>query len=43
VQTGSGLGWPIVAAYDEFRQALAALIDRTEFQGVALVGWVDAL
>jgi DNA-binding CsgD family transcriptional regulator/energy-coupling factor transporter ATP-binding protein EcfA2 len=38
VQTGSGLKWPIVARGDELRQALAALDDNTEFQGVALVG-----
>jgi DNA-binding CsgD family transcriptional regulator/energy-coupling factor transporter ATP-binding protein EcfA2 len=35
---GSVLKWPIVARGDELRQALAALDDNTEFQGVALVG-----
>lgn len=30
--------WPTVARGDEFRQALAALDDNTEFQGVALTG-----
>jgi len=38
VQTASGLKWPIVGRDDEFRQALAALDDDAEFQGVALVG-----
>ena len=36
VQTGSG--WPIVGRDDELRQALAALEDDAEFQGVALLG-----
>lgn len=31
-------GWPTVAHVDEFRQAVAALDDAAEFQGVALVG-----
>lgn len=30
--------WPTVARDDEFRQALAALDDNAEFQGVALIG-----
>src|SRR6202035_5806867 len=34
----SGSGWPLVGRDDEFRQALAALGDDAEFQGVALVG-----
>ena len=34
----SGSKWPIVARDDVFRQALAALDERAEFQGVALVG-----
>ncbi|WP_156688908.1 helix-turn-helix transcriptional regulator [Mycobacterium sp. Marseille-P9652] len=34
----SGSQWPIVARDDERRQALAALGDRTEFHGVALLG-----
>jgi DNA-binding CsgD family transcriptional regulator/energy-coupling factor transporter ATP-binding protein EcfA2 len=38
VQTGNGSKWPIVARDDQFRQALAALEDGVEFQGVALVG-----
>jgi DNA-binding CsgD family transcriptional regulator len=38
VQTESGSGWPIVARDDELRQALAALEDDAEFQGVTLVG-----
>jgi DNA-binding CsgD family transcriptional regulator/energy-coupling factor transporter ATP-binding protein EcfA2 len=33
-----GSGWPLVARDDEVRQALAALDDDAEFQGVALVG-----
>jgi DNA-binding CsgD family transcriptional regulator/energy-coupling factor transporter ATP-binding protein EcfA2 len=33
-----GSGWPFVGRDDEVRQALAALDDATEFQGVALVG-----
>jgi DNA-binding CsgD family transcriptional regulator/energy-coupling factor transporter ATP-binding protein EcfA2 len=39
VQTGSGASnWPTVAREDEFRKALAALDDNSEFRGVALVG-----
>jgi len=38
VQTGSGSKWPMVGRDDEFRQALAALDDGAEFQGVVLVG-----
>ena len=38
MQTGSRSEWPIVARDDELRQALAALEDDAEFQGVALVG-----
>src|SRR5262249_39132962 len=38
VQMESGSEWPIVARDDELRQALAALEDGAEFQGVALVG-----
>ena len=38
MQTASGSKWPIVGRDDEFRQALAALDDDAEFQGVALVG-----
>ena len=34
----SGSGWPLVGRDDEVRQALAALDDDAEFQGVALVG-----
>ncbi len=33
-----GSGWPVVAGDDELRQALAALEDDAEFQGVVLVG-----
>ena len=33
-----GSGWPLVGRDDEVRQALAALEDDAEFQGVALVG-----
>jgi DNA-binding CsgD family transcriptional regulator/energy-coupling factor transporter ATP-binding protein EcfA2 len=33
-----GSGWPFVGRDDAVRQALAALDDATEFQGVALVG-----
>ena len=36
VQTGSG--WPVVGRDDELRQALAALEDDAELQGVALLG-----
>ena len=36
MQTGSG--WPVVGRDGELRQALAALEDDAEFQGVALVG-----
>ena len=35
---GSGSQWPMVARDDELRQALAALEDDAEFNGVALVG-----
>ena len=38
METGSGWAWPLVGRDDEFRQALAALDDDAEFQGVALVG-----
>ena len=38
MHTDSRSEWPIVARDDEFRQALAALDDSAEFQGVALVG-----
>lgn len=38
VQTETASKWPIVARDDEFRQALAALDDGSEFRGVALVG-----
>src|ERR1700684_2122864 len=34
----SGSGWPLVGGDDEVRQALAALEDDAEFQGVALFG-----
>src|ERR1700728_5244343 len=34
----SGSGWPLVGRDDEVRQALAALEDDAEFQGVALFG-----
>src|ERR1700722_14557692 len=34
----SGSGWPLVGRDDEVRQALGALVDVAEFQGVALVG-----
>ena len=33
-----GSGWPLVGRDDEISQALAALEDDAEFQGVALVG-----
>ena len=33
-----GSSWPLVGRDDEIRQALAALEDDAEFQGVALVG-----
>src|SRR3984957_15432216 len=33
-----GSGWPLVGRDDEISQALAALDDDAEFQGVALVG-----
>ena len=38
MQAESGSGWPLVGRDDEVRQALAALEDDAEFQGVALVG-----
>lgn len=38
MHTESASSWPTVAREDEFRQALAALHDNAEFQGVALVG-----
>ena len=38
MQTLSASAWPTVAREDEFRQALAALDDAAEFQGVALLG-----
>ncbi|MGA9614825.1 MAG: AAA family ATPase, partial [Mycobacterium sp.] len=34
----NGSGWPLVGRDDEVREALAALEDDAEFQGVALVG-----
>ncbi len=38
MQMESGSAWPLVGRDDELRQALAALEDDAEFQGVVLVG-----
>lgn len=38
MQTAGGSKWPMVAREDKFRQALTALDNSTDFQGVALVG-----
>ncbi|MDT5086479.1 MAG: hypothetical protein QOJ61_3522, partial [Mycobacterium sp.] len=38
IEAQSGSGWPLVGRDDEVRQALAALEDDAEFQGVALFG-----
>ena len=38
MQMESGSAWPLVGRDEELRQALAALEDDAEFQGVALVG-----
>ena len=38
METGSGSGWPLVGRDDEVRQALAALEDDAEFQGVDVGG-----
>ena len=38
METGSGSAWPLVGRDDEVRQALTALDDASQFQGVLLVG-----